>query len=95
MYAEIRKYTSGSVDEVIKRAKEGFVPLISSHKGFKAYYILKEEPNTFASISLFETLAEARESNTLAKDWVHQNLAALLPLPPEITEGQVEVSTEK
>ena len=95
MYAEIRKYTSNSVDEVIKRAKEGFVPIISSHKGFKAYYILKETPTTFASISLFNTLAEARESNTLAKDWVHENIHSLLPQPPEITEGEVEVSTEK
>ncbi|MGB8645851.1 MAG: hypothetical protein WCF84_11485 [Anaerolineae bacterium] len=95
MYAEIRKYNSSSVDEVIRRANEGFVPLISTHAGFKAYYILKEEPHTFASISIFETQAEARESNKLAADWVHQNLASLLPQPPEITEGEVRVAKEK
>lgn len=95
MYAELRKYNTNSMDEVIRRAKEGFVPLISTHAGFKSYYILKESATTFASISIFETQAEARESNKLAADWVHQNLAALLPQPPEITEGEVEVMKEK
>jgi hypothetical protein len=95
MYAEIRKYTSGSIDEVMRRAKAGFAPLISSHAGFKAYYILKEGPNTSASISIFETQAEARDSNRLAADWVRQNLAALVPQPPEITEGEVELAIEK
>lgn len=94
MYAEIRKYNSNAVDEVIRKANEGFVPLISTHAGFKAYYILKETATTFASISIFETQAEARESNTLAHDWVHENLAKLLPQPPEITEGEVEVAKE-
>ncbi len=95
MYAEIRKYNTNSVDEVIRRAQDGFVPLISAHAGFKAYYILKEGPNTAATISIFETQAEARESNKLAADWVHKNLASLLPQPPEITEGEVRVRMEK
>lgn len=95
MYAEIRKYNSSSVDEVIRRAQEGFVPLISSHAGFKAYYILKEGANTLATISIFETQAEARDSNKLAADWVHKNLASLLPQPPEITEGEVKVAKQK
>jgi len=95
MYAEIRKYNSNSVDEVISRAEQGFAPLISAHAGFKAYYILKEGANTLASISIFETQAEARESNRLAADWVKENLAALLPQPPEITEGEVKLAEEK
>ena len=94
MYAEIRKYSTNAMAEVIEKAEKGFVPLISSHSGFKAYYILKETETTFASISIFETRAEARESNTLAHDWVHENLAKLLPQPPEITEGEVEVRKE-
>jgi len=95
MFAEIRKYNSNSVDEVIRRANEGFVPLISKHAGFKAYYILKEGENTFATLSFFETQAEARDSNKLAADWVHKNLAELLPQPPEITEGDVKVAKQK
>ena len=95
MYAEIRKYSSNSVDEVIRKAQAGFVPLISTHAGFKAYYILKEGEKTVATISIFETQAEARESNKLAADWVHQNLASLLPQPPEITEGEVKVANSK
>lgn len=95
MWAEIRKYRSDSVEEVVRRAEQGFVPLISSHAGFRAYYILKEGPNTLASVSIFETQAEARESNKLAADWVKANIEPLLPPPPEITEGEVRVQKEK
>jgi hypothetical protein len=95
MYAEIRKYNTDAVDEVIRRAQKGFVPLVSSHAGFKAYFILKEGPKTLASVSIFETRAEARESNKLAADWVKANIATLVPKPPEITEGELEVMTMK
>ena len=83
MYAEIRKYNTDAVDEVIRRAKQGFAPLISTHAGFKSYLILKEGPKTLASVSIFETQAEARESNKLAADWVKANLESLLPRPPD------------
>jgi hypothetical protein len=44
-----------------------------------------------ASISVFETQAGAEEANRMAASWVKENLAALLPTPPEITAGEVGV----
>jgi len=41
------------------------------------------------STSVFEDQAGAEESNRRAADWVRQNIAPLLPSPPQITAGEV------
>jgi hypothetical protein len=81
----------GSVDELMRRVKEGFVPIISQGTGFMAYYAINAGDGVVASISVFETQAGAEESNRMAADWVKQNLASLLPTPPEITAGEMGV----
>ena len=42
-----------------------------------------------AIVSVFEDQAGSEESIRAAADWIRQNLAALLPNPPEITAGEV------
>ncbi len=41
MFASIRKYKSNSPDELIRRATQAFVPIISKAPGFIAYYLVK------------------------------------------------------
>ncbi|MFF3920109.1 hypothetical protein ACFYZB_43185 [Streptomyces sp. NPDC001852] len=41
------------------------------------------------STSVFEDRAGAEESVTRAADFVRDNLASLLPNPPQVTAGQV------
>jgi hypothetical protein len=53
-----------------------------------AYYALNA--GKIATVSVFEDQAGAEESIRMAADWVRQNLASLLPNPPEITAGEVE-----
>ncbi|MEW5956606.1 MAG: hypothetical protein AB1801_02700 [Chloroflexota bacterium] len=85
----------GSVDELVRRVNEGFVPIISQGPGFIAYSVLNAGEGVVASISLFETQTGAEESNKMAANWVKQNLASLLPTPPEITAGEVMVHKMK
>ena len=94
MYASVRRYEGidpDSVDEIVRRAKEGFVPIVSKGPGFVAYYILDAGDGVLATISVFKDQAGAEESNRAAADWVKENLATLLPNPPEITAGEVRV----
>lgn len=91
MYASVRRYKVSSVDEVVRRAGEGFVPLISQGPGFIAYYIVDAGDGVVASISLFETQAGAEESNRMAADWVKENIAPFVSGSPEITAGEVKV----
>ena len=90
MYATVRRY-EGVTDpaEAGRRVQEGFVPIISQVPGFHAYYWIDAGNGVMLSTSVFDSLEEAEESNRRAADWVHQNLASLLPNPPQITEGEV------
>ena len=92
MYVAIRRYQledPGSVDEVLGRVHVGSIPIIKDAPGFLTYYALGSGRGAVTSVSVFEDQSAAEESNTKAADWVGQNLASMLPNPPEITAGEV------
>ena len=97
MYASVRRYETdpGSVDELMRRVEEGFVPIISKAPGFVAYYALDAGDGVVDSINIFEDQAGAEESDRRAADWVKENVASLLPNPPEATAGDVRVHKAK
>jgi quinol monooxygenase YgiN len=90
MYATVRRY-EGVTDprEVARQVNEGFVPLIRQVPGFLAFYWIDAGGNVVVSTSIFEDQAGAEESNRRAADYVQQNMASLLPNPPQITAGGV------
>ena len=91
MYAAIRQYQvdPGSVDEVRRGVNEVFLPIIKDASGFQAYYALDAGGGRLATVSVFEDRAGAEESTRMAADWIRQNMASLLPNPPEVLEGEV------
>lgn len=93
MYSSIRRYKTspGAAGELAQRVKEGFVPIISQAPGFLAYYLVDAGNDVVATVSVFEAQSGAEESNRMAAAWVKENIAALLPNPPEITAGAVTV----
>lgn len=94
MHTTIRRYDGvkpDKVDEIIRRVKEGFVPLISSSGGFVRYQFLVAGPGAIATISVFKTELAARDSNRMAANWVEENLAPLLENPPQITVGEARI----
>jgi hypothetical protein len=92
MFAAIRYYrtTSDSIDEVVRRIREGFVPVVRDTPGFVAYLVLAPRGNEIVSVSVFEDPQSAEESNRKAQDWVSQNMSELLP-EPEFAKGDVVV----
>jgi quinol monooxygenase YgiN len=95
MFAAIRYYQADppSIDEVVRRVQEDFVPLIRDMRGFVSYFILvpSEREEDIVSVSVFEDQHSAEESNTKAAEWVVQNLSELLRPIPEFASGQVVV----
>jgi hypothetical protein len=90
MWATVRRYAGvTNPDEAGKRVREGFVPLISEHRGFVAYYWADAGDGVMFSTSVFEDRADEEDSNALAADWVKANIADVLPNPPVITAGHV------
>jgi hypothetical protein len=92
MYVSVRRYVTDprSVNEVMRRTREEFVPIISKAPRFLNYHVLDAGNGVLASISMFENKAGAEESNRLAANWV-RTLGSLLPNPPQITAGDVVV----
>jgi heme-degrading monooxygenase HmoA len=95
MFAAIRYYQAEppSIDEVVRRVEEGFVPVIRNMAGFVSYFVLipTEREEEIVSVSVFEDRQSAEESNGKAAEWVAQNLGELLRPSPEFADGQVVV----
>ncbi|MGD1223019.1 MULTISPECIES: hypothetical protein [Streptomyces] len=93
MYAAVRRY-SGVTDpvEAARRVNEGFVPLLREIPGLLAYYWVDAGNGVMVSTSVFESEAGASESIKKAAVFVRDNLAPLLPNPPEVMSGEVVAS---
>ena len=95
MFATIRRYDAvdqSRTDELVKKADETLVPILSDLRGFNGYYLIDAGKGVFSSISFFDTSAHADESNLVASDWVReQKLETALPNPPKVTSGEIVV----
>ena len=97
MYASIRTYETdpANVPEVVRRAEEGFLPIISKSPGFSAYYAIAGRGGQLATVTIFDNEIGAEASVKEAAGWVKDNLAALLPNPPLVMNGEVAFSRTK
>ena len=97
MYATVRraKFRPGSLDEVVQRVNDTFVPSITTMPGFVDFYLVRLDNDTVSTLSVFETQAEAQEANTFFADWAKRELASLLQGPPEIAVGEVAIHIAK
>ena len=93
MFAVIRRYNThvGSSEKIEHRVREGFLPLVSRLPGFISYDLVCSSDGSLVSTSVFETRQAAEDSNRLASDWVHDNLASLIRTAPVILSGDVMV----
>jgi heme-degrading monooxygenase HmoA len=73
MFSSIRRYTvkQGTVEELIRRVQEGFMPIVRNMPGFRGYY--SGGPETLIAISVFDNADGALASNELAADCVRKN----------------------
>jgi quinol monooxygenase YgiN len=91
-YLTVRRYDGVSDSkEAARRIQEEFIPLVKKIPGFISYYWVDEGDGVMVSVSVYATREAEEESNRAAADYVkqHQQIARLLPKPPQITAGQV------
>ena len=95
MYVAVRLYKvkAGSMDEIVRRAQEGFVPLIRQAPGFVAYYGVVTGSDSLFTASIFQDQAGADESTKKAANWIRQNLAEFVQGVPDIFTGDVKWSS--
>ena len=90
MYVAVRRY-EGVTDpqKVAKLVDEGFIPIISEMPGFVAYYAIDAGDGVMVSTSVFEHKDAEEQSNFRAGEFVQEQLAPLMPNPPQVTAGEV------
>jgi hypothetical protein len=93
-YGVIRRYRVDpkNIDQVVARAKSGFLPLVTHLPGFATYSILDAGQGTLVTLSGFTTQSGGAESTKAAAAFVKEHLAALVPSPPEVTSGEVKLA---
>src|ERR671939_1927980 len=90
MYAVVRRYEGvRDPQKVAKVAEEGFVPIISEMPGFVAYYCVDAGDGVMVSTSVFEHKDAEEQSTFRAGEFVQEQLAPLMPNPPQVTAGEV------
>jgi len=94
MFVSIRKYTvrRGSAEELARRVREGFMPMMRQIEGFKGYYLLDGGPDVLITISMFDTADEAFSSNGKAVDWVRNNVLEFTKGMPEVMVGNALIA---
>jgi heme-degrading monooxygenase HmoA len=97
MFSTIRTYkvTRGTVEELTRRAREGFVPLVRRMPGFRGYYLVNSAPDVLIAISVFDTAEGALASNDIAADRVRRNILESTTGMPDIIVGDVVISEIK
>lgn len=97
MFTSIRKYRvrHGSAEELARRVQESLVPIVRQMPGFRAYYLLDGGPDTLITISMFDTVDEALESNAKSADWVRNHVLEFTKGLPEIMVGNALIAEVK
>ncbi len=96
VFASVRVYDDinpADQDDIVRLTSEGFLPIMRESDGFVGYYLLPAG-DRLAAVSLFDSAGQASASNAKARDFVVENLAPLLPNPPTIVEGEIDISTQ-
>ena len=93
MHGVLRHYTldAKNVDEVVRRIAEGGVPIIKAIPGFVSYAITDAGHGHLVTYSVYENHAGTEESTKKAAAWVKENIASMLPTPPQVHAGVVRV----
>jgi heme-degrading monooxygenase HmoA len=97
MFTSIRKYNvrRGSAEELARRVRKGFVPLVRQMPGFRGYYLLDGGPDVLITISMFDSADEAFASNEAAANWVRKNVLEFTKGLPEVMVGNAFIAEYK
>jgi hypothetical protein len=96
-YSVIRRYQlrpEASMDDLVERVNEGFVPIVSKIPGLQEYLFVDAGEGAHLTISLYNDPSGAEQSTRNAASWATENVAALIEGPPEVATGWVRIHVD-
>jgi hypothetical protein len=95
MFVSIRKYDGcKDVATLNRRVQEVLVSRIKGMKGFRSYAVVDLGGGAVASISAFDTRADAEAANASVRGLVQQSFLDLVPNAPTVMVGEVLSETK-
>jgi hypothetical protein len=91
MYGAIRTYRLTDAEELSRRVRDEFVPMVRDVPGFIAYYVVDAGGGKISSVTICEDREGVEESTARAADWVGERVAPMIESGPEITIGEITV----
>ncbi len=97
MYATVRRasFRPDSVEEVVRRVQESFVPAMTGSQSFVDFYMVNLGNGVISTISVFETEVAAEEANKFFSEWARRDLVSFLQGPPDLAIGEVVIHATK
>ena len=92
MYASVRRYDSSDLADQLGARRSEVEEVIRQAPGFRAYYLIRGESAT-VTVTVCDDEAGASESNKIAANWLSENMPDVSASPPQITAGEVVVTT--
>jgi heme-degrading monooxygenase HmoA len=92
-HARVGIYTAqpAALDEIIGKARAELVPLTRRQPGLRRYYAIRSGPDTAASVTTWETEAQAQAAAERLAGWVRRELGSA-PLTVENHIGEIVIS---
>jgi hypothetical protein len=93
MWASVRRY-QGNPELAERLASRGdeIKSLISAVPGFVSYYLIHDGSDT-VSVTVAQDQAGVDQSNEIAAGWLREHAADVPASTPQITEGEVLITT--
>jgi len=93
MFTVIRKYdlVPGTAEEFIRDVQKSLVPIINRVPGFRDYSLVEIGDDEVVTISIFDSLTDAKESARQTADWLAKHSELFLLGYAKAMAGQLRV----
>ena len=92
LYAHLdRELSRNDAEELARRVRDEFIPVVREVPGFIAYYIVDSGGGQISSVTICHDRDGVEESTARAADWVRERISSLIESGPEIMIGEITV----
>lgn len=93
IWSSVRRYENHpELAEALAARSDEIKALISDVPGFVSYYLIHDGSDT-VSITVAQDKAGVDASNEVARNWLAEHASDVPSVPPQITEGEVLITT--
>ena len=97
MHGVLRHYTvdAKNVNEIVRRVAAEGLTFLKAIPGFVSWGLMDDGHGHMVTYSVYEGKTGTDESTKKAAAWIKENIASLVPSPPQVIEGEVRLREVK